>query len=210
MPITIASTVSHRVFLTPLSDRLAEEVGPLLRPVPHVVGEERVDQHGHEDADPPRHRPTAPSAGPGRPGWSRASLPDVARRCSHESRSAAQPCAPLTLASVDRAVADAPLLHDRLVGAVLDERLDGLLESVAHLRVLLDGDAVGSGLVDCSPTISILSPGLLDRVTDDRQVGEHASALPDTRSALTSVCWVRTTCSISLLAGVGALLGLAR
>src|SRR5437868_3293193 len=84
----------------------------------------------------------------------------------------------LALSAVDHRVGDgagldAGLLQDRLVAAVGDHLLEGGLDGLLHRAgVLADRHAVRRGVVGLADDLQ-LAAGLLDRVADDRGVGEH-------------------------------------
>src|SRR3954468_2246331 len=78
---------------------------------------------------------------------------------------------------VDGTGLDAPLREHLLVGAVLDERLEGLRDGVREVRLVLGDDvAVGRGVVDVAEQLE-LAVRLADRVGLDRGVGEPRDVL---------------------------------
>src|SRR5512132_3818640 len=78
---------------------------------------------------------------------------------------------------VDGARLDAPLVEDRLVGAVGDQRLDGVGHRLGELGlVLLDHITVRRRVVNVTEQFE-LAVGLLDGVGDHRGVGQHGVVL---------------------------------
>src|SRR5689334_18080312 len=78
---------------------------------------------------------------------------------------------------VDGTGLDAPLREHLLVGAVLDERRQGLLDGVGELGLVLGDDVpVGRGVVDLAEQLE-LALGLAHRIGLDRGVGEPGDVL---------------------------------
>src|SRR5918996_4566377 len=117
--------------------------------------------------------------------------------------------------AVDGARLDAPLLEDRLVGAVGDQRPDRVGDRLAEVGlVLLDDVTVRGGVVDVTEQLE-LAVGLLDGVGDHRGVGQHGVVLAgDDRGRRLALVLVavdgdlRVAGALAVLVALGQVLGL--
>src|SRR3954452_1687249 len=112
------------------------------------------------------------------------------------------------LGGLDRAPRDIPLLQDRRVGTVLDQRLQAVLNGLRKAGSFLDGDAVGERPVVLADDLELAS--VLDLVGRHRRVG-HTDLGPPARDREVGAVLVGERKHLhARLAGLLALLPLCR